>query len=210
MGGKTVPVPCVPTAFVAKTLPVPCVPTAFVAKTLPVPCVPTAFVAKTVPLPCGPQMPVPTQLLASRHAAAKEAALLHARDRMLESDGKQKQSELLRLSAAMQGEQDRMAKVEVLISPPSHGSFHCRSTPARSFHCPHLFDHPLTLARSSAGEPADLANQGRVDRGGVLGPGPAADGVGERCRAIGMGPVAGVVGAGDRHGLRADSRRRVL
>ena len=48
MGGKTVPVPCVPTAFVAKTVPVPCVPTAFVAKTVPVPCVPTAFVATAV------------------------------------------------------------------------------------------------------------------------------------------------------------------
>ena len=49
---KTLPLPCVSTAFVAKTP--PCVSTVFVAKTLPLPCVSTAFVAKTLPLPCVP------------------------------------------------------------------------------------------------------------------------------------------------------------
>ena len=50
--GKTLPLPCVCTAFVTKTVPLPCVCTAFVTKTVPLPCVCTAFVTKTVPLPC--------------------------------------------------------------------------------------------------------------------------------------------------------------
>ena len=39
-----------------RTPPLPCAATAFVAKTLPSPCVSTAFVAKTLPLPCDPQV----------------------------------------------------------------------------------------------------------------------------------------------------------
>ena len=48
--GKTLPLPCGFTAFVAKTLPSPCVFTAFAAKTRPLHCAYTVFlVLKTVP-----------------------------------------------------------------------------------------------------------------------------------------------------------------
>ena len=68
--GKTLPLPCVSTAFVAKTLPLPCVSTAFATKTLPLPCVSTALMAKTLPFPCGPQVSEPTRTK-SRCSSAK-------------------------------------------------------------------------------------------------------------------------------------------
>ena len=39
-----------------KTLPLPCVSTAFVTKILRLPCVSIAFVTKTLPFLCGPQV----------------------------------------------------------------------------------------------------------------------------------------------------------
>ena len=44
---KTLPLPCVVTAFTDKALPLPCAVTAFTDKALPLPCVVTAFTAKT-------------------------------------------------------------------------------------------------------------------------------------------------------------------
>ena len=47
--GKTLPLPCVSTVFVAEPVPLPCASTVFVAKTVPLPCVSTILVH----LPCG-------------------------------------------------------------------------------------------------------------------------------------------------------------
>ena len=67
------PLPWVPTAFVAKTLPLPWVSTSFVAKTVPLPRVSTGFAAKTVPLPCGHQDGIAFTM--GHHAGGKDGLL---------------------------------------------------------------------------------------------------------------------------------------